>query len=81
MDVPVEQRTEELGRQLGKPVSAEYVRQLLHRARKLFADLLLKEVAQSLEHPTLEAVKQELTDLGLATFFRDRSVPGRRPPS
>jgi RNA polymerase sigma factor (sigma-70 family) len=72
-DMPVEEMIAELSPQLGKALSAENIRQLLHRARKVFADLLLREVAQSLTHATPEAVEQELNDLQLGVYFRDRS--------
>ncbi len=69
-DMTSDQMAQELGPQLGKTTTAERVRQTLHRARKSFADLLLKEVSRSLSHPTLEAVEQELTDLELHAYFR-----------
>jgi len=69
-DMPVEQMIAELAPQLGRTLSADNLRQMLHRARKVFADVLLREVAQSLTDPTLEAVQQELVDLELAAYFR-----------
>src|SRR5262249_55866767 len=42
----------QLGDQMGKPLTAEGVRQTLHRAREKFADLLLDEVLCSLDQPT-----------------------------
>jgi RNA polymerase sigma factor (sigma-70 family) len=51
---------EELGRRLGKPLTAAGVRQTLHRAREHFADLLLAEVALSLREPTREDLQEEL---------------------
>jgi RNA polymerase sigma-70 factor (ECF subfamily) len=61
---------EELGPRLGKPVTASGVRQMLHRARERFADLLLDEIANALENPTPENLEQELTDLGLLEHCR-----------
>jgi len=58
----------ELSRQLDKPVTADWVRQTLHRAREQFADLLLDEVARSLETPTPEQVEEELAELNLLTY-------------
>ena len=55
---------------LGKPFTAACVRQVLHRAREKFADLLLDEVAHSLEKPTPERLAQELIELGLYDHCR-----------
>jgi RNA polymerase sigma factor (sigma-70 family) len=59
---------EELTALLGKPVSADWVRQTLRRARERFAELLLKELAGSLEKPTRERLEQELIDLNLLSY-------------
>jgi RNA polymerase sigma-70 factor (ECF subfamily) len=59
-----------LSSRLGKSVSAVSFRQSLHRARELFANLLLEEVAQSLEEPTTAEIAQELADLGLLEYCR-----------
>jgi DNA-directed RNA polymerase specialized sigma24 family protein len=59
---------EQLTAQLGRPFSAVGVRQALHRAREKFADLLLDEVAHSLENPTAEQVERELIELGLLDY-------------
>jgi RNA polymerase sigma-70 factor (ECF subfamily) len=64
------QMAEQLGAQLGKPITAPAVRQTLHRARDKFADLLLEEVAQTLREPTADALEQELLDLGLLEYCR-----------
>lgn len=53
---------------LGKPVTAASVRQTLHRARDRFADLLLDEVAQTLERPAVDDLEQELIELNLLTY-------------
>lgn len=50
---------------LGKPINAAGVRQILHRARERFADLLLDEIAQALDNPTEAALEAELIDLSL----------------
>jgi RNA polymerase sigma factor (sigma-70 family) len=57
-----------LGAQLGKTQTAESIRQNLHRARAAFAELLLSEVAQSLEAPTAEQLETELADLNLLPY-------------
>jgi RNA polymerase sigma factor (sigma-70 family) len=64
------QLAEQLTAQLGRPITAVGVRQTLHRAREKFADLLLDEVAQSLESPTADQLQQELADLGLLDYCR-----------
>jgi DNA-directed RNA polymerase specialized sigma24 family protein len=61
---------EELGRLLGKPLTAAGVRKTLDRARDRFADLLLDEIAQSLTDPTLEQLEEELIDLNLLEHCR-----------
>ncbi len=56
---------------LGRAVSADAIRQTLHRARELFAQLLLEEVGTSLETDDLDRVEQELIDLELLPFCQD----------
>jgi hypothetical protein len=60
----------ELGRQLGKPMSAEAARQMVHRARIKFADLLIDEVAGSLEAPSADGVAAELGELNLLEYCK-----------
>jgi RNA polymerase sigma-70 factor (ECF subfamily) len=62
---------EKLSGQLGKPVTADWVRQMLHRAREKFADLLVRAIMETLEQPTVEDVEQELSDLGLLEYCRN----------
>jgi RNA polymerase sigma-70 factor (ECF subfamily) len=69
-DLSSGQIAEQLGTQMGKPLTAAGVRQILHRAREKFAGLLLDEVAQSLEHPTADRIEQELLELGLLEHCR-----------
>jgi RNA polymerase sigma factor (sigma-70 family) len=59
---------EELGRRLGKPHTVGNTRTLLSRARDSFADLLLREVIDSLEHPRPERLHEELIDLKLLSY-------------
>ena len=61
---------EELSRSLGRPVTDAAFRQMLHRAREKFADLLLAEVAFSLGTDAGDAVGQELAELGLLVYCR-----------
>lgn len=57
-----------LGRRLGRAVAPTWVRQTLHRARELYADLLLKEVAKTLAEPTPEQIEEELCELDLLKY-------------
>jgi RNA polymerase sigma-70 factor (ECF subfamily) len=65
-----QEMAEQLTAQLGKELTAVGVRQLLHRARIRFAELLLDEVAQTLQAPTRADLEQELSDLGLLRYCR-----------
>jgi RNA polymerase sigma factor (sigma-70 family) len=60
-----------LSERLGRPLTPEWVRQNLHRARERFADLLLVEIARSLDDPSKERLEQELIDVGLHEYCRD----------
>lgn len=64
------QMAEELTARLGKPLTADGVRQTLHRARAQYVELLLDEVARSLPQPTREALEEELAELNLLEFCR-----------
>jgi RNA polymerase sigma-70 factor (ECF subfamily) len=59
-----------LSGQLNKPLTDVGVRQTLHRAREKFADLLLEEVARSLETRAVDRLEQELIDLDLLAYCR-----------
>ena len=61
----------EFARQLGRPFTAAGVRQTIHRAREHFADLLLDEVAQSLQTTNLDDLEQELAELELLSYCAD----------
>jgi RNA polymerase sigma-70 factor (ECF subfamily) len=67
-DVPSPQMAEQLTTRLGKPLTAAGVRQLLHRAREKFADLLLEQVVHSLDRPTAEQLEAELIELNLYQY-------------
>jgi hypothetical protein len=56
---------------LGKPMRPDAFRKQLSRARHLFAELLVKEIAQTLDRPTPQQIEEELVDLGLMSFVRD----------
>ncbi|MCI0379354.1 MAG: sigma-70 family RNA polymerase sigma factor [Gemmataceae bacterium] len=80
-DLAVDEMSRALTPQLGKKLTAESLRQTLHRARKMFADLLLDEVAQSLTNPTHEAIEQELSDLNLLGYCRPILQQKERRPA
>jgi RNA polymerase sigma factor (sigma-70 family) len=62
--------SERLSEQLRKPVNAAWVRQMLHRARNKFADLLLEETLQTLREPTIDQLEQELIDVRLYEYCK-----------
>jgi RNA polymerase sigma-70 factor (ECF subfamily) len=64
------QLAQQFSARLGKPFTAAGVRQILHRAREKFAELLLDAVRHSLENPNLEQVQEELCELGLLDYCR-----------
>jgi DNA-directed RNA polymerase specialized sigma24 family protein len=57
---------------------AEAIRQQLRRARLRFAELLIEEIARCLDHPTPEAVEEELIEVGLMEYVRDFLPPDWR---
>jgi RNA polymerase sigma factor (sigma-70 family) len=61
---------EQLTALLTKSMSAQAVRQAVHRARERFADLLVECVAHSLGDVTVESLRDELIDLGLLEYCR-----------
>jgi DNA-directed RNA polymerase specialized sigma24 family protein len=61
---------EHLSATLGKPVTPPSARKILQRAHAKFADLLLDEVAYSLENPSHQELEKELTDLDLLKYCR-----------
>jgi DNA-directed RNA polymerase specialized sigma24 family protein len=75
-------RSEELARilgdELGKPLTAVCVRQMVHRAREKFADFLLSEVRHSLADPSQGQLEQELAELRLLEYCKP--VLQRRNP-
>lgn len=69
-DWPSARLADEAGARLGRTFSVDSLRQTLHRAREKFADLLLDEVAGSLETADLALLEQEVIDLGLLSYCR-----------
>jgi RNA polymerase sigma-70 factor (ECF subfamily) len=61
---------DQLSARLGKSVTAGWVRKQLYLARDRFTALLLEELRQTLENPTVDNVEQELTELGLLQYCR-----------
>lgn len=57
-----------LSAKLGKPLTADGVRQTLHRARLKFAELLREEVGRTLHTTDAAAIEEELRDLGLWAY-------------
>ncbi len=63
---------EQLDRQLKpeKTFTETGIRKTLQRAKMQFADLLIEDVAHTLDNPTVEELEQELIDLGLLSYCR-----------
>jgi RNA polymerase sigma-70 factor (ECF subfamily) len=59
-----------LSAERGKPFTEDGVRQVLRRARRKFAELLVNEVARSLQTSDPEALERELIELGLLDYCR-----------
>lgn len=56
--------------QLGRPFAAGNARVVIHRARQMFADQLVTEVADSLESAAAEEIEQELGELNLLPYCK-----------
>ena len=69
-DVSSSQMAEQLSAQLGKAMTAAGVRQVLHRAREKFADLLFHETSVSLGTSDLDRLQEELAELNLLKYCR-----------
>jgi RNA polymerase sigma-70 factor (ECF subfamily) len=67
-EVSSPQMAEQLTAQLGKPLTPDGVRKALERAHNKFADLLLNEVASSLQAPSLPDLRDELRELDLLKY-------------
>jgi len=66
----------ELARRHGRPFTTANVRQMLHRAREKFRELLWREAAESIPSDDPAAVEAELAELGLLAYFGSGG-PGR----
>jgi RNA polymerase sigma factor (sigma-70 family) len=69
-EMPSPEMAERLGAQLGKPMTPENVRKSLQRAHAKFAELLLEQVAQSLDKPTDDDLEAELRAIDLLRYCR-----------
>jgi DNA-directed RNA polymerase specialized sigma24 family protein len=67
-DMPSGRIAQELCASLDKPLTASWVRKNLQRAHEKFADLLLDEVARSLESSRPEDLRDELGELDLFKY-------------
>jgi RNA polymerase sigma-70 factor (ECF subfamily) len=79
------QLAEQLTARLGRPFTAAGVRQLIHRGRELFGDLLVGEVARSLQVDPAEPegadrVEEELIELGLLFSYCKAALERCRRP-
>lgn len=68
------QAAKQLAAQLNRPFTADGVRQLAHRGRALFGEMLVREAARSLQVEVndpegVDRVEQELIDLGLLLSY------------
>jgi RNA polymerase sigma factor (sigma-70 family) len=70
-DFSSSQIAEQLTARLGRSISSSNVRQLVHRARERFAELLLDDVRQSLEGAPREQIAEELAELNLLKYCKD----------
>jgi RNA polymerase sigma-70 factor (ECF subfamily) len=55
----------------GRTITAAAFRKQVSRARRVFAEMLVHEVAKTLDQPSPTDVEQELVDLGLMTYVHD----------
>jgi RNA polymerase sigma-70 factor (ECF subfamily) len=70
-DLASGQIAEQLAERHGRAFTASGVRQLVHRGRERFAELLLDDIRQSLEGAPLERVAEELAELNLLKYCKD----------
>jgi RNA polymerase sigma-70 factor (ECF subfamily) len=70
-DETSEQLATRLSETTGRTIRADALRQQLRRARVLFAQLLVEELADGLDQPTPDRIQDELICLGLYEYIRD----------
>jgi RNA polymerase sigma-70 factor (ECF subfamily) len=78
-DEPAARLAELLSARQGKPFTESGIRVTLHRARERFADLLLDEVARSLQTPAPDRIEAELVALDLLAYCRPALDRRARP--
>ncbi len=64
-DLKSNELAKRLSAALGRPLTAGALRQALQRSRQKYVDYLIDEVLGSLDHPTRDALEEELSDLKL----------------
>jgi RNA polymerase sigma-70 factor (ECF subfamily) len=64
-----EQLAQRLAEAVGRPFRADAVRKQISRARQRFSQLLVQEIADSLEDPRPELVDEEVCNLGLGALL------------
>ena len=69
-EMPSPEMAERLTAQIGRPMTAENVRKAIQRAHNKFAELLIDQVADSLDDPTAAELEEELRLLDLLRFCR-----------
>ena len=69
-DMPSPEMAGRLTEQLGRSITPENVRKSLQRAHAKFAELLLEQVAQSLDDPTDDELEEELRAIDLLRYCR-----------
>jgi hypothetical protein len=60
-----------VGQLTGRPIQPAAFRKQVSRARRMFAQLLLREVEQTLDAPSPQELEEELTEIGLMKHVRD----------
>lgn len=55
---------------LEQPLQPAAFRKQLSRARRMFAELIVEEVARTIREPTPDLVEQELIDIGLMSYVK-----------
>ncbi len=80
-DMPSQEMAQVLSQTLGEPLSADGVRQTIRRARYRLADLLLQEVADSLQSRTRADLEEELAELRLLELCQPALTRLYPPPA
>jgi hypothetical protein len=60
-----------VGQLTGRPIQPAAFRKQVSRARRMFAQVLLREVEQTLDAPSPQELEEELTEIGLMRHVRD----------